>query len=230
MSRTVLVVDDEPGVREQLAALFRRYGFQCRTAASAAEARALLASVPFDLATVDVLMPGESGIELTRWIKSHTATAVIMVTSLDDDVDAVVGLEVGADDYVAKPFDPRLLLARAHAVLRRGAPPPSAPSPQAILAVGEGLFKRGPGDEVPLSAREVACLRLLVESAGRPVSRDRLSQLLYDRPWSPLDRAVDNFVARLRQKVEPDPTIPRYVVTVRHEGYMAAPGAIRIVP
>lgn len=230
-ARKILIVDDEPLMREQLGALFEKYGFVCHLAANAREARALLQQEAFDLATIDVIMPGESGIELTKWIKGTSNTAVIMLTSLDDSIDAVIGLEIGADDYVAKPFDPRLVLARVNAVLRRCGDRLAANAPPGLLLLStrERCLKSG-RDRIFLSAREYAFLKLLVDAGNSSVSREILSLQVFDKEWNPVDRAIDNFVARLRQKVEDQPSNPKYIVTVRHIGYMIPEGMIQLEP
>ncbi|SRR5690606_15198422 len=230
--KKILVVDDEPLIREQLSALFEKYGFACRHAGNAREARALLQRETFDLATIDVIMPGESGIELTKWIKGTNNTPVIMLTSLDDNIDAVVGLEIGADDYIAKPFDPRLLLARVNAVLRRsGDNRPADDSPPGLLVLDsqERCLKSG-RNRISLSPREFAFIKLLVDAGNGSVSRETLSLQVFDKEWNPMDRAIDNFVARLRQKIEDKPGNPKYIVTVRHVGYMIPDGMIQLAP
>ncbi|KJS04365.1 MAG: hypothetical protein VR73_14560 [Gammaproteobacteria bacterium BRH_c0] len=229
--KKILVVDDELLMRQQLSALFEKYGFACRHAGNAREARALLQQDRFDLATIDVIMPGESGIELTKWIKGTYNTPVIMLTSLDDNIDAVVGLEIGADDYIAKPFDPRLLLARVNAVLRRWGDRPQEDSRTGLLLLDtkERCLKSG-RDRIFLSSREYAFIKLLVDAGNRSVSRETLSLEVFDKEWNPVDRAIDNFVARLRQKLEDKPSNPKYIVTVRHIGYMIPEGMIQLEP
>ena len=172
MQKTILVVDDELLIREQLSALFEKYGFNCRQAGNSKEAKEILQQKKIDLATVDVVMPGESGIELTKWIKLTTSTPVIMVTSLDDNIDTVVGLEVGADDYIAKPFDPRVLLARVNAVLRRFSfeAPEEGSTVAIVLDLNERCLKSSRG-KISLNAREVDFLKLLAVANVQSVSR-----------------------------------------------------------
>ena len=229
MQKTILVVDDELLIREQLSALFEKYGFNCRQAGNSKEAKEILQQKKIDLATVDVVMPGESGIELTKWIKLTTSTPVIMVTSLDDNIDTVVGLEVGADDYIAKPFDPRVLLARVNAVLRRFSfeAPEEGSTVAIVLDLNERCLKSSRG-KISLNAREVDFLKLLAEANGQSVSRESLSNALFNKAWNPMDRSIDNFVARLRQKIEVNPSIPQYIATVRQIGYMIPEGLITI--
>lgn len=228
MQKNILVVDDEQLMRQQLCALFEKYGYSCSQARSAREARELLQQEKFDLATVDVIMPGESGIELTRWIKGICDLPVIMLTSLDDSIDTVVGLEVGADDYIAKPFDPRVLLARVNAVIRRYGTDPSAERQgrHLLLNTVERCLKSG-DEKIFLNAREYDFIKLLLKANNTSVSRETLSRELFQKDWNPLDRAVDNFVARLRQKIEVNPATPQYVVTVRQIGYMIPDGQIQ---
>lgn len=229
--KKILVVDDEQLIRQQLRALFEKFGFACRQAGSAGEARELLQLENFDLATIDVIMPGESGIELTKWIKATTDTPVIMLTSLDDNIDTVVGLEIGADDYIAKPFDPRVLLARVNAVIRRygGARSDETQPGFLLLSTEERCLKSG-RNKVFLNSREYAFIKLLIDAGNSSVSRETLSRELFGKEWNPADRAIDNFVARLRQKIEDMPSNPRYIVTVRHVGYMIPEGMIQPEP
>lgn len=228
MQKTILVVDDEQLIREQLSALFEKYGFQCWLAASSSEAKQILQRERIDLATVDVIMRGENGIELTKWIKLNTATPVIMVTSLDDSIDTVVGLEVGADDYISKPFDPRVLLARVNAVIRRFAlDAPSDNTVECLYLSHEERSLKNSKNRILLNAREFDFIKLLIESKSRSVSREVLSRELFHKDWNPVDRAIDNFVARLRQKVELNPSIPQYILTVRQIGYMVPEGMIQ---
>lgn len=228
MPKKILIVDDEQLMRQQLNALFEKYGFICRQAGNAEEAREVLQNESFDLATVDVIMPGDNGIELTKWIKSTSNLPVIMLTSLDDSVDTVVGLEIGADDYIAKPFDPRVLLARVNAVIRRYGDerPEGSQTGDLLLSTRERCIKRG-NDKIFLNSKEFDFIKLLIE-AGTSVSRETLSRELFNKEWNPVDRTIDNFVVRVRQKIEVNPSTPKYIVTVRQVGYLIPAGVIRL--
>lgn len=231
MQKTILVVDDETLIRQQLYTLFVKYGFACFQAASAKEARKILMQEKVDLATVDIVMPAENGIELTRWIRATVNVPVIMLTSLDDNIDTIVGLEIGADDYIAKPFDPRVLLARVNAVLRRSnaITASTTQSPGLYLNTIQRCLRSG-SENIHLTNREFDFIKLLLEAENRSVSRDILSRELFNKEWNPTDRAIDNFVARLRQKIEATPNTPQYIVTVRQVGYMIPEGVIQTEP
>lgn len=228
MRKTILVVDDEQLIRHQLSILFEKYGFSCFQASSAREAKRILQRERIDLATIDVLMPGENGIEFTKWIKSTIDIPVIMLTSLDDSIDTIVGLEVGADDYIAKPFDPRILLARVNAVIRRYNATRSADDSSAgrILLNSDQRYLKSGSKKIFLNTREFDFIRLLVDAKSTSVSREVISRAIFQKVWNPADRAIDNFVARLRQKIEVNPNTPQYIVTVRQVGYMIPEGKI----
>jgi len=226
-----LIVDDDEVIRDSLVAYFEKYGIDCDSAANAAEARELLSSQRYDLATVDVVMPGESGIELTKWIKSEFShIPVILLTALDDAIDTVAGLEVGADDYVSKPFDFRVLLARAKAVLRRyeGDAGLESVVEKPVLQIKNRLLQIGDAD-YRLNASEFVFVETLLAADGEPVSRQVLFGQVFERDWNPEDRAIDNMVARLRQKIESAPETPTYIITVRHKGYMMPQGIFEVV-
>ena len=226
-----LIVDDDEVIRDSLVIYFEKYGIDCVSAANAAEARELLSSERYDLATVDVVMPGESGIELTKWIKAEFLhMPVILLTALDDAIDTVAGLEVGADDYVSKPFDFRVLLARAKAVLRRyeRSMTTEAVVEKPVFQVKSRLLQID-GTDYPLNASEFIFVEALLAAGGEPVSREILFGRIFERDWNPEDRAIDNMVARLRQKIEPAPETPKYIITVRHKGYMMPLGAFEVV-
>lgn len=225
------VVDDDPIIREMLSQGFGKYGIECDFAENAAQARKQLSTTDYDLIIVDVVMPGESGIELTKWIKAEKDFPVILLSGLDDPVDMVAGLEIGADDYVAKPFDFRVLLARAKAVQRRYSGSKGevrAAEIKSTFSISHRVLNTG-DSEYQLSSTEFSFIELLVNAGGDPVSREALSQTLFQRAWNLDDRAVDNLVSKLRQKIEPIPSTPRYIVTVRHKGYMIPGGVFDIV-
>jgi len=234
MSReaTILIVDDEPDVREVLEEYFTAHGFSAIGAENAAAARAIAARQAIDLALVDVHMPGEDGLSLARHLRERYAKiAILMLTSAGAVVDRVVGLEMGADDYVTKPFDPRELLARVKSVLRRTSSARQADIGAARVRVGRCVLDVAAhrlvdeeGKEVPMSPLEFDLLKALAEHPNRALSRERIVNLSQRRDWSPFDRSVDLRIMRLRRKIEPDPEHPRYIRTIRNEGYLFVPG------
>jgi two-component system phosphate regulon response regulator OmpR len=229
---TILIVDDEPGVREVLEEYLDGHGYAAVGAESALAARARAAKQQIDLALVDIHMPGEDGLSLARHLRERYAgIAIIMLTSADAVVDRVVGLEMGADDYVAKPFDPRELLARVKSVLRRTAQSRSAELGAERVRIGRCVLDHAAhrltdesGAEVPMSPLEFDLLKALAEHPNRALSRESIMNMSQRRDWNPFDRSVDLRVMRLRKKIEPDPEHPRYIRTVRNEGYLFVPG------
>lgn len=222
----ILVVDDDTGLRDLVMRYLAGNGYTVAGAGEAAGMRRHLTSHPVDLVLLDIMLPGEDGLSLARGLREHGGPPVIMLSARGEAVDRIVGLEVGADDYLTKPFDHRELLARVRAVLRRSR----------VTAPAGRLFRFGPwmldrearrlsrnGETVPLSGAEFALLKAFIDHPDQILSRDRLVDLLrgYDR--SPFDRMVDVRVTRLRRKIEPDPARPVYIRTVRGEGYLFAP-------
>ena len=229
---TILIVDDEPDVREVLEEYFTAHGYAAIGAESAGAARAIAAAHPIDLAVVDIHMPGEDGLSLARHLRERYARiAIVMLTSADAVVDRIVGLEMGADDYVPKPFDPRELLARVKSVLRRTSPEGRADLGAARVRIGRCVLDLAThrladekGREVPMSPLEFDLLKALAEHPNQPLSRERILNLSQQRDWDPFDRSVDLRIMRLRRKVEPDPEHPQYIKTIRNEGYLFVPG------
>jgi two-component system phosphate regulon response regulator OmpR len=225
---TILLVDDEAEVREVLAEYLGARDYDVIGAQNAAEARTLLGRHAVDLALIDINMPGEDGLSLARHARErYPALGIVMLTSASTVVDRIVGLEVGADDYVSKPFDPRELLARIRSVLRR-APGSERPAegPRRIRMgccvldlAAHRLLDEG-GSEIPISPLEYDLLKAFAEHPNEALSRDRILNLTQSRDWDPFDRSVDLRVMRLRRKIEPDPQNPRYIRTVRNAGYM----------
>src|SRR5579885_107472 len=219
----VLVVDDD----ERLRALLQRYlssnGFRVSVAADAAAARALMKSIAFDLLILDVMMPGETGLDLTKAVRAHSQVPILMLTARGEPADRIAGLEHGADDYLPKPFEPRELLLRVSALLRRAAPP--ARSAHREVQMGEAVFdpERGElrrnGKPVRLTSSEAALLKLFAANAGRAFSRTDLCTRL----GVALERSIDVQVTRLRRKIEEDPKLPLYLQTVRGIGYVLVP-------
>lgn len=235
MNRHILIVDDETNIREMLEEYLRKHGFSVSQAESAAVARQMLRGKPVDLALLDITMPGEDGLSLARHMRECHDLAIIMLTSADTVLDRIIGLEIGADDYVSKPFDPRELLARIKSVLRRigpgrGSEEPTQPATgktRRLAGCTVDLEARrlysGNGDEIALTAGEFDLLKVFVEHAGRILSRDQILDLTQNREWDPYDRSVDIRVTRLRKKLEPDPEKPRFIKTVRGVGYRFMP-------
>jgi len=231
----VLVVDDETDVRATLRDYLSAHGYEVVEAESGEAMRAALAQSRPDVVLLDIGLPGEDGLSLARYLRERYDLAIIMVTGAGEVVDRIVGLEVGADDYVAKPFDLRELLARLKSVLRRyqgdGARSDAdhAGENNRRIAVGELVLEVDArrlldqdGTEIPLTAMELDLLKVLAERPNRVLSRDQLLNLTCNRDWDPYDRSIDIRVARLRRKIEADPDNPRIIKTVRGHGYMFA--------
>lgn len=222
----ILVVDDDGRLRDLLRRYLTENGFRVSTAADAAEARAKLESLAFDLLVLDVMMPGESGLDLTQDLRRTGVVPILLLTAMAETEDRINGLERGADDYLSKPFEPRELLLRIRTILRRvnGAAPARAAGAPVLLGGllfdAERLELRGPGRTVRLTEAEAALLRALAQNPGATLSRDDLAQRL-DLTGNP--RTVDVQVTRLRRKIEPDPRFPRYLQTVRGKGYALLP-------
>lgn len=231
---TILIVDDEPDVREVLEEYFVTHGYATIGAENAGAARAVAAAHSIDLALVDIHMPGEDGLSLARHLRERYAKiAIVMLTSAGTVVDRVVGLEMGADDYVPKPFDPRELLARVKSVLRRTSFARRADLGAARVRIGRCVLDLGAhrltdekGGEVAMSSLEFDLLKALAEQPNRALSRERIMNLSRPRDRDPFDRSVDLRVMRLRKKVEPDPEHPRYIRTIRNEGYIFVPDGV----
>lgn len=228
---TILIVDDEPDVREVLEEYFVSNGYNALAVESASAARKLAAQHPIDLALVDIHMPGEDGLSLARHLREHyRSMAIVMLTSAGTVVDRIVGLEMGADDYVAKPFDPRELLARIKSVLRRTTPAGQADLGaqrvrigQCVLDVKGHRLTDGAGKDVPMSPLEFDLLKAFATHPNQALSRERILSLSQQKDWDPFDRSVDLRVLRLRKKIEPDPEHPQFIRTIRSEGYMFVP-------
>jgi two-component system phosphate regulon response regulator OmpR len=228
----IVVVDDDQDVRETVAEYLRRNGFSVTEADGGKALREVMASRPIDLAVLDINMPGVDGLTLAREIRSSGEAGIIMLTANNDDLDKIVGLEVGADDYLSKPFNPRELLARINAVLRRrpAMEAPGAPSKEP-LTVTFGPFEfdlalrrlsKG-GEPLPLTTGEFSMLKALVRHPRQPLSRDKLAQLARGREFEPFDRSLDVQISRLRKLLETDPAQPRYIQTVWGVGYVFVP-------
>jgi len=227
----VLIVEDDREVRETVADYLSSHGYEVAQAADGVAMRKAIAQSMPELVLLDVRLPGEDGLALARWLRERHPVAIIMVTAAGEVIDRVVGLEMGADDYVAKPFDLRELLARVKSVLRRSGKPEAAPA-GASRRVAFGACQLdldrhqliGPGGEdIPLTAMEFDLLRAFAEHPNRVLSRDRLLTLTRNREWEPFDRSIDIRIARLRRKIEDDPDNPRTIKTIRGSGYIFIP-------
>lgn len=224
----ILIVDDDDRIRGLLQKFLIRNGFLATGARDAAHARRILAGLDFDLIVLDVMMPGEDGLSLARDLRARLAVPILMLTARGETAMRIEGFEAGADDYLAKPFEPKELLLRIGAILRR-APQPRPAAPRALhlgpvrYEVDKGELWRGEAP-VRLTATEAALMRLLAARPGEAVQRARLVEALGGgEDGQATERAVDVQVTRLRRKIEPDPKQPRYLQTVRGSGYMLTP-------
>ena len=221
----ILVVDDDPEIRELLALFLREHGFEVDVAADGAAMFLHLQAGEPDLIVLDLMLPGEDGLSLCRRLAAGYTMPIIMLTAVAEEADRIVGLEMGADDYLTKPFNPRELLARIRAVLRR-AGQPAGRQGQLVsfkgwqLDVGRRELKREDGTLVPLSAGEFRLLQVLAEHPQQVLSRDFLLERTHGKEGGPYDRSVDIQLSRLRRKLEHDPKDPRIIKTVRSGGYM----------
>jgi two-component system, OmpR family, phosphate regulon response regulator OmpR len=226
----VLVVDDDAGIRDLLADYLAKQGMTVATARDGKEMDERLAGFSPDLIVMDLMMPGEDGLALTRRVKAGRDVPVIMLSARGEDIDRIVGLEVGADDYLAKPFNPRELLARIRAVLRRGAASAKADQgdaevarfgPFALDLAAQSLSREG--NDIPLTQAEFTLLKLFIEHPGRALSRDQIMDWLKGYERDPFDRSIDVRVTRLRKKLEDDPANPVYIRTIWGQGYLFSP-------
>ena len=229
----ILVVDDDQRLRELLVRYLGEQGFETRAVPEAAAMDRQLARERYDLVVLDLMLPGEDGLAICRRLHAQNdAPAVIMLTAKGDEVDRIVGLEMGADDYLPKPFNPRELVARINAVLRRRQPagPPGAPTAQAEVhrfgAFELNLATRSlarDGKDVPLTTGEFSVLKVLAQHPRQPMSRDKLMELARGREYEVFDRSIDVQISRLRKIIEDDPSKPRHIQTVWGFGYVFVP-------
>ena len=228
LNNHILIVDDARDIREPLSQYLRKQGYRTELAADAAQARIALGNGKFDLVVLDIMMPGENGLSLCRSIVSEGGPPIILLTAMADETDRIVGLELGADDYLVKPFNPRELLARIRAVLRRA---PSVPETltNAIKIFGEWkhdpvkkLVSHTGGTNHELTSAENRLLIAFLERPNTILSRDQLLDLTAGREAKAYDRAIDNQISRLRRKIEADPKNPSYIVTEWGGGYRLA--------
>lgn len=230
-SANILVVDDDPELRELIEAYLQKQGFEVASVESGEAMDLHLQSHSVDLLILDLMLPGEHGLSIAQRLKKHGELPIIIVSAQGEDVDRIVGLEVGADDYLAKPFNPRELLARVRAVLRRTMRAETVES-EAVTRVEFGPFlldvnahRLSRGDEqVPLTSGEFDLLAILVAHPNKVLDRDRILDLLTGAERSPFDRSIDVRVTRLRSKLETDPANPVFIRTIWGKGYMFCPG------
>lgn len=229
----ILIVDDDLDIRRLMMELFDERGFRVTAVADGAAMARQLSSTKFDLAILDVMLPGEDGLELCRRIRRESNLPIIMLTARGDETDRVVGLEMGADDYVAKPFGPRELVARVRALLRRvrdGAEANGGVKSRLarltfdgwVIEMARRELRAPDGALVSLTGTEFDMLVVLAERAPNVVSRDQLLDLVRGRASSPFDRSIDVSISRLRKKIEAMPEDPRIIRTVRNSGYVFA--------
>jgi two-component system OmpR family response regulator len=232
----ILVVDDDREIRELLGKFLERQGLRVSLARDAREARKLWPLARYSLVVLDVMMPGESGLDLARWLRGQSKVPIVMLTAMGEETDRIVGLELGADDYMAKPFNPRELLARIRAVLRRTEGPDAPPEgPEHSLRFAGWMLDPArrrllnpEGAEVPLTGGEYELLTTLLERPNRVLTRDMLMDLLHNRQPGPFDRAIDVAISRLRRKLEDDGRNPAMIKTVRGGGYVLATTVERV--
>jgi two-component system OmpR family response regulator len=225
----ILVVDDHRDIRDLLARYLVKHGLRASVAENAEAARKLLRAARIDLIVLDIMMPGEDGLSFTRSLRATYDIPVILLTAMGEETDRIVGLEVGADDYVPKPFNPRELLARIKAVLRRARSMPSAPASKGELCFDRwrlDLARRELIDQlgvtVPLSSGEYRLLLTFLERPGIVLTRDQLLDLTRGRSAQAFDRSIDNQISRLRRKIERDPKNPSLIKTAWGDGYSFA--------
>ena len=227
----LLVVDDDVEIFELARRYFGQHGFRVSGAADGFAMRRLLSEETVDLVLLDLGLPGEDGLDLTRYLRASWRGPVIIVSGREDSIDRVVGLELGADDYVSKPFDLRELLARVRSVLRRSSErtiSPESPQGERLRFAGFTLDRAarrltaGDGKTVPLTTREYELLQIFVDRPNRVLSRDDLIERMHGRDAGPFDRSVDMQVGRLRRKIESDPARPELIKSVRGAGYLFA--------
>ena len=230
MTRTpqILVVDDHREIRDAVTSYLERNGYRATSARDAREMDAALKTHHIDLVVLDVMLPGEDGLSACRRLRAGSDIPILMLTARGEDIDRIIGLEIGADDYLAKPFNPRELLARIAAILRRSAGPESTAGglggrrlgfDRWVLDVDRQVLSSEEGETVELTAAELRMLVAFLERPRMVLSRARLLDLVHGRDWDVFDRAIDNQISRLRRKIEADPEHPRLILTVRGSGY-----------
>ncbi len=225
----ILIVDDDQRIRDLLRKFLSRQGFLVSGARDAAHARRLLENLEFDLIVLDVMMPGEDGLSLTRALRETITTPILLLTARGDANDRITGLEAGADDYLPKPFEPRELVARINAILRRAPQGPRKDEPPKTMQLGPVRYDIGRGEmwqgeaQVRLTSTEQTLMRIFAAEPHTPITRQALIEALGRDHGQAQERAIDVQITRLRRKIESDPKSPRYLQTVRGTGYMLVP-------
>lgn len=226
----VLIVDDDPVIRELLISYLQRDGYQVHSAETAEQAETLLLEYPVDLVMLDIRLPGKDGLTLTRELRVRSEVGIILITGRDDEIDRIVGLECGADDYVVKPFNPRELVSKAKNLVRRvrhvQATTAQAETRQLkyfagwVLDIDRRRLIAEDGGESLLTQGEFQLLNVLLRNAGHTLSRDQLMDQIRNREWLPNDRSIDVLVGRLRRKLHDDPADPQLIITIHGVGYL----------
>lgn len=228
----IIVCDDEPEMRDMLVEFLTDEGYAVEQAGDGADLRRLVPAFRPDLVICDLRMPGEDGLSLTRWMRAEAHCAVLMLTGMGGVMDRIVGLEMGADDYLPKPFEPAELRARIKAILRRsmsadmatvGRPPARIKVGKCVVDLEQRAMFGEDGEKVPLTSMEFDLLQTLITHARRVLTRDQLLEMAHHQRWDPFDRSIDIRIARLRKKIEHDPAKPAVLKTIRGEGYMLLP-------
>ena len=234
MTQRILVVDDDPQLRTLLENYLGSQGYVVAAVPDGSTMRRALAGESFDLVILDLMLPGEDGLALCRELRNRSSISILMLTARGDELDRIIGLEMGADDYLPKPFHPRELLARIRSILRRVQDRPGESPARALrfagwtLDVGMRHLLGADGVAVPLSTGEFRLLQALAESANRVMSRDRLMDVLSGREAGPFDRSVDVMISRLRRRLGDDAREPTLIKTIRNEGYVLAANVERV--
>ena len=228
----ILVCDDELDVREMLQEYLGKRGYKVSSAAGGDELRAILSVSDVDLMIMDINMPKEDGLSILRSLRPENSTPIIMLTAAGDVVDRIIGLEMGADDYLGKPVDLRELEARIKAILRRNTTPAETPDSGVakgavfgdfVLDTDAAKLLDADGNELALTAMEYSLLKVFAENRGRVLNRDQILEKAHDRSWDPFDRSIDIRISRLRRKLESNPEKPEIIKTVRGIGYLYDP-------
>ncbi|MGC5699125.1 response regulator [Pseudomonas sp. NFXW11] len=231
MTPRVLIVDDDPLIRELLQAYLSQEGYEVHCAATAEQAEAFLGEHTVDLLMLDIRLPGKDGLTLTRELRVRSEVGIILITGRNDDIDRIVGLECGADDYVIKPLNPRELVSRAKNLIRRvrhaRQPQPAAVSPSSVkqfaawaLDTDRRRLIDARGGETLLTHGEYQLLSVFLRNSGHTLSRDQLMDQIRNREWVPNDRSIDVLVGRLRRKLHDDPAEPELIITIHGAGYL----------
>jgi DNA-binding response OmpR family regulator len=230
MAPSVLIVDDDPLIRELLESYLAQEGYQVRCASTAEQAEACLAESPVDLVMLDIRLPGKDGLTLTRELRVRSEVGIILITGRNDEVDRIVGLECGADDYVIKPLNPRELVSRAKNLVRRvrhAQQPAAAPASAQLKRFAGWMLDSDrrrlidqDGSETLLTHGEFQLLSVFLRNAGHTLSRDQLMDQIRNREWLPNDRSIDVLVGRLRRKLRDDPAEPQLIITIHGAGYL----------